>query len=339
MKELSLKKEMKISQLKEHPRNKELFSDIKDTNPAFWLEFKDSIKRFGIIEPLLVNKKTKEIRSGNQRFLAAIELGLETVPVVLVDDDADDDEIGEMIASNVFRRQIDPFKLFEYIAELRKGHQGVTRVGGKFSTVVDDSCGGSAMTPSEAVKKTHKDKSFVSASDIWNTLTNEQKEELKHKFDSEFNRSEGKLIAELRRIEAEKLEAMEKYKELVDTKKSIEEREQAKDEMIQQLQDQIDVLKSRDVEEELAARDAQIRTLENAKAKLKKKLQEPDLNKVLADCIDLQRKVSVKLSDILKHKNDLEQDKLTELGELLMVTMATVRNDGRVVLQIGEDNE
>jgi hypothetical protein len=332
MKELSLKKEMKISQLKEHPRNKELFSDIKDTNPAFWLEFKDSIKRFGVIEPLLVNKKTKEIRSGNQRFLAAIELGLETVPVVLVDDDADDDEIGEMIASNVFRRQIDPFKLFEYIAELRKGHHGNIKKG----VVGADDSGASVE---EAAKTTHKDRTFVSASDIWNTLTNEQKEELKHKFDSEFNRSEGKLIAELRRIEAEKLEAMEKYKELVDTKKSIEEREQAKDEMIQQLQDQIDVLKSRDVEEELAARDAQIRTLENAKAKLKKKLQEPDLNKVLADCIDLQRKVSVKLSDILKHKNDLEQDKLTELGELLMVTMATVRNDGRVVLQIGEDNE
>ena len=58
---------------------------------------------------------------------AAIELELETVPVLLVDETTSDDEIRKMISSNVFRRSIDPFAMFEYIGRLRNP----TRVGKK----------------------------------------------------------------------------------------------------------------------------------------------------------------------------------------------------------------
>lgn len=330
MKELTLKKETPVSEIKEHPRNKEYFRDIKDDNPAFWLEFLDSIRRFGIIEPLLVNKTTKEIRSGNQRYKAALELGLETVPVVFIDDDTGDDEIAEMIASNVFRRQIDPFKLFDYIAELRVGHYGFKK--SKLTNNTEDAIG---ISSEDASKATHKDKQFVSAADIWQTLDDEQKEELKQRFAGELGHSEGKLIAEMRKIEAEKLEAEEKYRELTDTTRSIEEREKAQREMVAQLQAEIDELKSRDVEEELAARDAQIRALEKQKATLNKKLKEPDLNKVLEDCIKGQRDVSVKLSDILRHKDQLNGERLQELGRLMSATLATIRNNGVSVKQIG----
>ena len=188
----------------------------------------------------------------------------------------------------------------------------------------------------EIEKTVRKDRRFVLASDIWATLDDEQKEELKKKMAGELNHSEGKLIAELRQMEADKLEAMEKYKDLTDETKSLEERELVKAEMIEKLQSEIDVLKSRDVEEELAARDAQIRTLEKQKAALNKKLKEPDLNKTLEDCIKKQRDVSVILSDIFKNKSDLDAKLLSELGILMMATMATIRNDGRTVLQIGD---
>jgi len=188
----------------------------------------------------------------------------------------------------------------------------------------------------EIEKTVRKDRRFVLASDIWATLDDEQKEELRQRFAGEFNHSEGKLIAELRQMEADKLEAMEKYKDLTDEAKSLEERELVKAEMIEKLQSEIDVLKSRDVEEELAARDAQIRTLEKQKAALNKKLKEPDLNKTLEDCIKRQRDVSVILSNIFKNKSDLDAKLLSELGVLMMATMATIRNDGRTVLQIGD---
>jgi hypothetical protein len=321
MKELELKQEMSVKDIAEHPKNKDYFSDISDSNPGFWLEFKDSITRFGIIEPLLVNRKTKYIRSGNQRYKAACELGLKTVPVILVDDDAADDEISMMIASNVYRRQLDPFKLFEYVAELRKGHQGNPH---------DPHPGASQK---EIRDKVHKKKNFVSASDIWATLTDEQKEELKERFKGEFNMSEGELIKALRKIESEKIEAMEEYKIAKAAAADSERRAQATQAALERLQNEIEILK--DAKEEIAIRDAQIRALEKQKASLKKKLREPDINKILSDCITSQRDVSTKLSDILKHKEALDPNKVKELGELIAATIATIRNNGVSVLQIG----
>jgi len=149
---MNLRENMSVNKLIEHPQNKKLFKDIKETNPTFWAEFVDSIKQDGIIEPLIVNRETMQVRSGNQRLKAAIELGLETVPVLLIDETTTDDEIRKMISSNVFRRTIDPFAMFEYIGRLRKNHSGVKKLGNR-----------------EIRDTVHKKESFVKASDIWRT--------------------------------------------------------------------------------------------------------------------------------------------------------------------------
>lgn len=46
---------------------------------------KESIKKFGLVENLIVNKKTGTLLSGHQRYKAACILGYETFPVVEVD--------------------------------------------------------------------------------------------------------------------------------------------------------------------------------------------------------------------------------------------------------------
>jgi len=48
---------------------------------------KDSIDRWGFVEPVVVNKKTGSIVGGHQRTAAAVELKLKTVPVTYVDID------------------------------------------------------------------------------------------------------------------------------------------------------------------------------------------------------------------------------------------------------------
>ena len=50
--------------------------------PANYEEIKLNIQEHGIIEPLLVNKKTNVLISGNLRLQIAIELGLNEVPVI-----------------------------------------------------------------------------------------------------------------------------------------------------------------------------------------------------------------------------------------------------------------
>ena len=147
---MNYKENMAVSKLMEHPENKKLFKDIKETNPTFWLEFLDSIRQDGIIEPLIVNKNTMQVRSGNQRLKAALELGLETVPVLLIDETTTDDEIRKMISSNVYRRTIDPFAMFEYIGRLRKKSDF-------------------QKSSREVAKEVHKKTTFVKASDIWRT--------------------------------------------------------------------------------------------------------------------------------------------------------------------------
>ncbi|MEN8250920.1 MAG: DNA methyltransferase [Bacteroidota bacterium] len=50
--------------------------------PANYEEIKLNIEKHGILEPLLVNKKTNVVISGNLRLQIAIELGLEEIPVI-----------------------------------------------------------------------------------------------------------------------------------------------------------------------------------------------------------------------------------------------------------------
>ena len=147
---------MKTSKLIEHPENRGLFKDIAETSPAFWEEFKESIQTLGIIEPLIVDKGTNYIRSGNQRYKAAAEIGLEEVPVLMVEPETPDQEIKLMIASNVYRRTIDPFRMFEYIGKLRKDAPPLGRPGKDFSEKSLNKVG-------DVAKEAHKAPAFVGA--------------------------------------------------------------------------------------------------------------------------------------------------------------------------------
>ena len=171
---MNLKENMSTKKLIEHPQNKKLFKDIKETNPTFWAEFVDSIKQDGIIEPLIVNRETMQVRSGNQRLKAAIELGLETVPVLLIDETTTDDEIRKMISSNVFRRTIDPFAMFEYIGRLRKPTFAQTKV----------------PNVKEVASIVHKSDKFINASEIINAMPEEQQEALREWFEKKAEEEE-----------------------------------------------------------------------------------------------------------------------------------------------------
>jgi len=46
---------------------------------------KESIKKFGFVDPIIINKKTSNIVGGHQRLKAAQALGLKEVPVVPID--------------------------------------------------------------------------------------------------------------------------------------------------------------------------------------------------------------------------------------------------------------
>lgn len=57
-------------------------------HPQKYKSLKKSIQHYGILEPLLVNKRTgNTIVSGHQRLRVATELGLETVPAQIIDVD------------------------------------------------------------------------------------------------------------------------------------------------------------------------------------------------------------------------------------------------------------
>lgn len=67
-------------------------------NPRKWSakEFKKlvtSMKNFGFLEPIVVNKRNNIIVSGNRRFQAAVSLGYTEIPVVYIDVDEDHEKL------------------------------------------------------------------------------------------------------------------------------------------------------------------------------------------------------------------------------------------------------
>ena len=91
--------------LKEHPKNRYFFDDITGQD---WEDFKTSIKEAGIIEPIVIDENTV-IVSGHQRVRAAIELGMNEVPVVVKEYNDEDDELRALLDTNVRQRGHLPF--------------------------------------------------------------------------------------------------------------------------------------------------------------------------------------------------------------------------------------
>ncbi len=118
-----------IGLLKIHPKNSEYYSDLP---PEKYEEVKNSIKVNGIRDPLKV-LPDYTIIAGHQRFRIAQELGLEKVPVVIIDVSPKEAEY-LLIADNEERRQDDndPIKKAKR-AKFLKEYWGVKNGGDRKS--------------------------------------------------------------------------------------------------------------------------------------------------------------------------------------------------------------
>jgi len=319
----------KTAKLIEHPRNKEFFTDIADSSPGFWESFKQNILEYGIIAPLIVERGTNHVRSGNQRLKAAQELGMEEVPVVMVEPEVDDKEVtaiekedGQMVSSNVYRRTINPFSMFEYIGILRKGATG--KSGPNSSLFKKEN-----SIPAIA-KEVHKSQAFVSASALWASLEPSEKEELKEWMDKKAHRTEGELIAQVKAMEAGSIEADRRYEELVDLNRSAEERATTLDEMIEERDSKIAELTDVDYEGEIEDKEAEIVKLKEQKTKLSEALKEaqerPDLHVFLKENISMIKKVNGTLKEIVDNKDLLNAAKLEELVKAVARTVKILKD-------------
>jgi len=313
---MAMFKEIETAKLAEHPQNHEYFTDIRESDPSFWEEFKDSIKQFGIIEPLIVNRDTMQVLSGNQRLKAAVELDLSTVPAILKEAADSDEEIRRMVASNVYRRTISPFAMFKYIGMLRRGASG--KPPGTSNT--ED------RSSTRAVKRqVNKSGEFIAAADIFNSLKPEEREKIEEWAQEKVDRKEGEIIARLRQLEQEKLESDRKYQELMDEKASEEDRAAKLEEMLSDRDKQIEELeeqRNETSEENLAQLDAQIRSLEKEKQTLRRKVKElqeaPDVGVLLQQAIKDVSDLNSVLKEVLdnrEHVNSAKFDKLMSLLE------------------------
>src|SRR5690606_254609 len=91
-------------------------------------KLKQSIEEFGLVEPNVFNERTGRVVGGHQRLKILRELGLEEVPVSVVDLD-DHHEKALNVALNKIEGDWDNFKLKELLEELDSGLIDVTLTG------------------------------------------------------------------------------------------------------------------------------------------------------------------------------------------------------------------
>lgn len=118
--------------LKPHPRNEEFFSNAEGED---YQRLKESIHELGVLTPLRVSSDMT-IVSGHQRWRAAKELGLESVPVEIDEGLKDEDEkLIQLIAANFGRMKNDPIKQGKWLVEyerlrgVRQGEHGRRSLG------------------------------------------------------------------------------------------------------------------------------------------------------------------------------------------------------------------
>lgn len=92
--------QVKISELKPHPRNDEFFDDITGEK---WVEFLESIKTSGVIEPIVITPEYV-IVSGHQRVRACKELGIDTVLCEMHGYKNEDEVIKDLLETNIRQR-------------------------------------------------------------------------------------------------------------------------------------------------------------------------------------------------------------------------------------------
>ncbi len=110
-------KRVKIDELKMAPYNPRKISR------KVLEKIKRSIQEFGLVQPLVWNRKTKHVVGGNQRLKVLRELGVQEVDVVVVDLDLDKEKALN-VALNKLEGSWDMNKLSELFVEL-EGIEGL----------------------------------------------------------------------------------------------------------------------------------------------------------------------------------------------------------------------
>ena len=130
--------EINVNELKPHPKNDYFFDDIQGEN---WDAFLESIKTSGVIEPIIVDAKTKTIVSGHQRIRACKELGIEKVLCEVRIYDSEDKILKDLLETNLRQRGIgntNPIKLGRCLRELERIYGVRNGSAGKISLDYDN---------------------------------------------------------------------------------------------------------------------------------------------------------------------------------------------------------
>ncbi len=187
-------KEIRVSELKENPKNSKYFRDISEESDKNWNGFVENVRLFGILEPLLVRQDLMAVTSGHQRLKAAIEIGKDTVPCVLYNPETDQEDEVKLLSTNIFRRKEPDFFVYaEYVKIVRAGYNQYQR------KETDIPAGSSIEDAAEEIDKT---KPFVSAIDTYNTWPDEEKETFRMWYESQEQKPTDKAIQdEIKRLQ------------------------------------------------------------------------------------------------------------------------------------------
>jgi ParB family chromosome partitioning protein len=111
---------------------------------------KDSIREKGIIEPLVIKRAGKHyvIISGERRYRAALELGLEKLPCIIRESDQQD-TLEVALIENLQRKDLTPFEEAEGLSQLASkfnlSHEEISKKIGKSRTSVTETLSLSAI--------------------------------------------------------------------------------------------------------------------------------------------------------------------------------------------------
>lgn len=86
---------MKVESLKYAPYNPRRIA------PEVLEDLENSIKRFGYVEPIVVNEKTKHVVGGNQRLKVLRKLGIEEVEAVIVSLNLEEEKLLSMALNKI----------------------------------------------------------------------------------------------------------------------------------------------------------------------------------------------------------------------------------------------
>ena len=140
---------LSIAQIKASKYNPR--KDLKPGDPEFE-KLKNSIERWDLVEPLVVNKRTGVLVSGHQRLKVCKALGLESVEAVIVDLPPDREKLLNM-SLNKNGSDWDYLKLEELFREFDLGELNITGFDDdeikKIATLMDDTSDVAFSNPSQ----------------------------------------------------------------------------------------------------------------------------------------------------------------------------------------------